>query len=271
MTFSVTELLGLNSPVEMYEFTRGVATWRYTTADSDQVYQSQTYEAIPMKRGKIIRSQVVDKVELVVTIPRHLALIESYINFPPGETMTLVIYSRHREDGDTVVRWRGRVMNVKWEGIRAEILCEPVYTSIRGQGLRRKYGPGCTHALYDQTLLTCKVLKESFLTLTDLDAVNDNVVNSADFALEVDGYFKGGFLFWLNGSGVTDQRMIVDHVGADCTLITPMPNLAIGDQVSVYPGCKHTLADCKDKFNNLVNYGGLPYSPNTTPFNTILY
>ena len=271
MTFSITELLGLNSPIELYEFTRGVKTWRYTTADTAQTFNGQVYEPVPMKRGKIVRSQIVDKAELTVTVQRDLDLVQSYIAMPPGETMTLVIYSFHREDADTVVRWRGRVMNVKWEGIRAEILCEPIFTSIRGQGLRRKYGPGCSHALYDQTFLTCGVLKELFIRNTTLLTVTKNVVNSADFALEVDGYYKGGFLFWLSVDGVSDRRMIVDHVGANITLMTPMPGLTIGHQVTVYPGCKHTMDDCRVKFNNLDNYGGFPFSPNVTPFNTPLY
>ncbi len=107
--------------------------------------------------------------------------------------------------------------------------------------------------------------------LTDVLTLTNNVIESPDFASEADGYYKGGFLFWLDIDGVSDRRMIVDHVGSFITLMSPIPGLKITDQVTVFPGCKHTLADCKDKFNNIENYGGMPYSPTVSPFNTPLY
>ncbi len=37
---------------------------------------------------------------------------------------------------------------------------------------------------------------------------------------------------------------------------------APGDQFTVYPGCDKSVFACRNKFNNLLNYGGFPFTPN---------
>lgn len=31
-------------------------------------------------------------------------------------------------------------------------------------------------------------------------------------------------------------------------------------------GCPHNTGACNDRFNNIANYGGSPYTPNINPF-----
>lgn len=35
----------------------------------------------------------------------------------------------------------------------------------------------------------------------------------------------------------------------------------VGDAYEMIPGCRKRLSDCKDKWNNVVNFGGFPYAP----------
>jgi hypothetical protein len=42
--------------------------------------------------------------------------------------------------------------------------------------------------------------------------------------------------------------------------------LAIGDEVTVSPGCAHTQAVCNDVYSNGENYGGFPFMPRKNPF-----
>lgn len=42
----------------------------------------------------------------------------------------------------------------------------------------------------------------------------------------------------------------------------PLPNSpSAGDSFTAYPGCDHMQATCQQKFNNLTNFGGTPYTP----------
>jgi hypothetical protein len=68
-------------------------------------------------------------------------------------------------------------------------------------------------------------------------------------------------------------RYITSHAGNQITLIRPLRSLSdlvnssVGEaQVTLYPGCAHTRTACKDKFNNLANFGGFPLIPSKNPF-----
>ena len=48
-------------------------------------------------------------------------------------------------------------------------------------------------------------------------------------------------------------------------LTYPMSALpAAGDAFTVYPGCDHTSATCRAKFNTLTNFRGFPFVPPPT-------
>jgi uncharacterized phage protein (TIGR02218 family) len=45
-------------------------------------------------------------------------------------------------------------------------------------------------------------------------------------------------------------------------LVYPLPNApAAGDTFTAAQGCDHTMATCKDQFNNLSNFRGYPFVP----------
>ncbi|AAP96358.1 hypothetical protein HD_1576 [[Haemophilus] ducreyi 35000HP] len=42
--------------------------------------------------------------------------------------------------------------------------------------------------------------------------------------------------------------------------------LSVGTQIKVYPGCDGRASTCLKKFNNMLNYGGIPHMPNKSPY-----
>lgn len=45
-------------------------------------------------------------------------------------------------------------------------------------------------------------------------------------------------------------------------LLTPTPfDIVLGDRAIVLVGCDGLIGTCRDKFNNVVNFGGDPYAP----------
>ena len=145
-----------------------------------------------------------------------------------------------------------------WENSKAVIDCESVFTSLKRLGLRRRYQRSCPHVLYGNQ---CKVVKSDYATTGTATAISGLDVTVAEAANQADGYYSGGILEWTTLAGFGRKVMIENHVGSTLTMLTPVPDLNAGTAVTIYPGCRRTTADCVNKFNNLENYGGMPYIP----------
>jgi hypothetical protein len=63
-----------------------------------------------------------------------------------------------------------------------------------------------------------------------------------------------------------ERRGIESHSGATFTVLGSTAGLDVGDYITAYPGCGRTRAECKNKFNNLPNYGGFAHLPGKSPF-----
>jgi uncharacterized phage protein (TIGR02218 family) len=78
--------------------------------------------------------------------------------------------------------------------------------------------------------------------------------------------YAGGFVEWVDGDGNAERRFIRDFSGTDLTLTQPFQGIAVDDEVTVSPGCDHTMATCDEVYDNLPNYGGFPFIPQKNPF-----
>lgn len=59
----------------------------------------------------------------------------------------------------------------------------------------------------------------------------------------------------------------MDNINNLVTLPQSFIDLKVGDAVTLLHGCDHArLGDCKNKFNNVVNYGGMDFIPTVNPF-----
>lgn len=78
------------------------------------------------------------------------------------------------------------------------------------------------------------------------------------------GYFTAGVITFTSGANDGLQFKVKAHA-ADGTFTLDLPAvaaLAVGNTYSVVAGCTKRLAeDCRDKFNNVPNFGGEPHLP----------
>lgn len=250
------------SPIELYEFRSGGTAWRYTSGAQDTTFGTDVYTAVPMKRGSIEQTGEIGRAGLRITLARDVAIAEAFIASPPSEVTLLTLYRQHRGDAETVVIWMGRVLNAEWRGSELELNCEPVYTSLKRTGLRRLYQRNCPHVLYGTSCQASAVVHRVPGSVVSLTGVLLSVPAAAGFAT---GHFAGGFATWA-ASGLTEKRMIVAHTADSVTLSAVPPGLAVGDTISLYPGCDRTLATCDTKFGNSANFGGFPFTPAKNPF-----
>ena len=71
-----------------------------------------------------------------------------------------------------------------------------------------------------------------------------------------------GLLTWVTGANIGIAQPVKDHVGQTLSLWSPPPDaIVLGDSFTVTQGCDKTLATCRDRFANSINFRGFPHIP----------
>lgn len=271
MTFNAYEVSeAQGEPILLFDFSVGLAHFRYTTADRIITFASSDYDPAAIARASISQSGDIKRQTLKVTAPRDLGIALLYASTPPSAPVALTIWASHFNDPDHqyIVDWIGRVISPRWVGSTVEIMCEPAYTSVQTLGLRRRWQRGCPHVLYSAQ---CGADKTSFRILTTLSAVSGFDIQSSDFASLPDGSYAGGYIEWTDADGITQQRTVDQHVGNTLTVAYSGDEIVAGLSLYAYRGCDHTTNTCDSVFNNLSGagtggYGGAPFIPSVNPF-----
>lgn len=265
MTYDATESSTYDgNPVELYRAVVGAQVFRYTSGIDAIVHNGETYTPIAISRTDVEQGKEINRQNLTITVPRDNPLALLFRAFAPASVVSMTVFRTHPTDGNFVTIWSGRVLSVTWAQSKAEMTCEPVFTSLKQYGLRRNYGPGCPHTLYS---VGCGVNQLTYKTSGAVTDINGGVLTITGVSAFSDGYFNGGFVQYLTTTGALDTRMILSHTGGTVTIPMSFESLTVGQTVDVYPGCKLNLDDCENKYNNILNYGGWPYIPGINPFN----
>lgn len=265
------------SPIFLFLFVQGVLTWRYTSTVFPVTYGGFTWEPTPITPGQVTQSGDMTKDTLSLKFPRGHEFARQFLGYTPDQVTTVTVFRGHANDPahEFIAYWKGRVASFKASGDSLSVECEPIFTSLRRPGLRARWQRSCRYALYHRG---CNLDPEQFGTdgtCTVADGVNIVVPEAA--ALPA-GWLIGGMLRTPDGV----LRYIVNHAGANIKLIRPVESLVRavneggfgqvygefygGAGVRMYPGCDHSMATCKTKFNNLDNFGGFPWIPTKNPF-----
>lgn len=249
------------APVELYEFAWGaVAPLRYTSAAADYPLGADTYLAATLQRSQIEASAERARNAITITCARDFPVAELFRVAPPSELIAVTLRRQHRGDAEVAVIWQGRVLNCEWAGAQATLNCEPVSSSLRRIGLRRRYQRQCPHVLYGPS---CGVVRATHSKATTVTGATGLVLEVA--ALDAKPY-AGGFVEWTTPAGAIERRFIRSFSGLAITLTQAFQGIGAGAAVVVSPGCAHTRAMCADTYANLPNHGGFPFIPQKNPF-----
>jgi uncharacterized phage protein (TIGR02218 family) len=257
-------------------FQQGATAFRYTSRPEIVSDGVNTWLPAAIKTTEVSQSSEMAKDPVTMRMPRDNALAQTFINGAPDDITLVTIFRSHIGDDVVQTYWKGRVAGFSVSGDEAEIVCENIFTSLRRSGLRARYQRGCRHALYSTG---CGMVLANFAVEATVSAVsglevtftldedsNGFVTTSNGTVQAVSGYFTGGIMQAADG-----MRYISSHVPGTLTLMQASNSLAeaiLGgpQSVTLYPGCSHTIADCRDKFSNLINFGGFPWLPSKNPF-----
>jgi len=244
--------------VELYTFTRGANTWRYCSVAYDITYEGLTYvSSTSIKRGKTKQTENIFQNTLEFTFPLSSSFALYYVKYPSVQ-MTDVTVKRGFGTGEFVNFWSGRIIGGRVSKNTITIECEPIFTSMKRPGLRKMYEVTCRHVLYEQG---CNVSRAAFARFVEITDVSGNVITVSNMVGVAAGWFNGGMIV----SKSSQRYFISIHNGDEMTVLLN-PELAVGDLLTIYPGCDFIRSTCINKFNNGINFGGFPWMPGANPY-----
>lgn len=128
----------------------------------------------------------------------------------------------------------------------------------------RTFQRGCDADFGDRR---CKIDLGAFMTTGVVTQFAGGVLTLDLSGAFVSGFFAGGRLNFTSGANQGAGATIKSHrqesdLRASIALWTP-PGAAIvsGDAVSLTAGCDKSASACRDKFDNIVNFRGIPHMP----------
>lgn len=256
-------------PVELLEIQYGPTdseVVRTTSGDRDVVVGGNTYYAFTTSRDEFDdEGNPDDAKQLSIRVPRDHPFIQLFDQreFP---TMVAVRIKRaHLNDPElgTFNIWSGRLVGVSFEAPWMVLGGEKIATALTQTGCRIRYMRQCPHTLY---MPRCWVDKEQHKVLGWVSSMSADkaTITISGMPSPPAGHYLGGILM---ADGLS--RFIVKQNGSTFRLSRPLLSLTIGKVVTLYPGCDRLAATCKNKFNNLDNYGGFDFIPPKGPFEGI--
>jgi len=185
--------------------------------------------------------------------------------------MDLVVSRIHdmMSPASQILMFRGFVTAAAFDDEICTLSLKPFNELFQREMPRQTYQGLCNHVHYDGR---CKIVESSapnrFTGIVISQTNNGEVINIAGLGAVADNKspgqaFKGGFVRLLDSS---DFRMVLDQQGDDLTLLLPFRNSVLGTDVVVQRGCDRSLTTCREKFDNVINYGGFPHVPTVNPF-----
>ncbi len=245
-------------PVVLYQFNRGVSTWRYVALPEAFTALGYTWTPEVINAGNIGSSGEVPKDVVTIALPITNAMAAAFLAYAPDAVTTVTIFRTNYDDPTNgLAIWKGRVLSVSTTVATVTLSCEPYFTSLRRLGLRQTYQRQCRHMLFGPGCNVDASLYAFSATVLNVDRNLITVFSAGTLANYVGGTVKAS-----DGT----VRMIVDQSPANVlTLMRPVPQLIqdfaahpTGFTATLYPGCDKSTSKCRDTYSNLGNFGGFP-------------
>lgn len=254
--------------VELYKFSGALGNYFLTSASTDIVDGSlQTWLTTAMKRQRVKKTSKIKATPMTVQMDIDTQLVRDYAFGIPPRGLVLELFRQHNAGGAPILYWAGPVTSIDIEGRIAKLTVPSTASHLFNTQIPSVYYQNlCNHVLYDAR---CGVNSGGFSVGTIVDAViSGTQISVVSDGGNADDFFKAGEM----ANNVTgESRMIVGHAGNTMVLAYPFKTISSGQSLTLLAGCTHRrtgAGGCIDKFNNVENYGGEDWIPNTNIFAT---
>jgi len=132
------------------------------------------------------------------------------------------------------------------------------------QSVGKSYTAQCGKVFGGQEYAGCKKALGPLTVTGTLTAVTSSAIIRDAARGEAADYFAAGTVRFTSGLNAGLKPLEIKRHEADGTLETFEPFYyapAIGDAYELIPGCRKRLTDCRDKWGNIINFGGFSNIP----------
>lgn len=162
-----------------------------------------------------------------------------------------------------LIVFTGQLGEITWseEGFKADIVS---FMKNLAKNLGNVFTANCRHTMFSTEgaglIGACGVNPAAY---TFSGSVSSIQVPKWKFTITTnkpDGYFDNGQITFTSGYNNGLSTVIKSHIGGVIELFIPTAFvIQPGATFNIYAGCDKTLATCRDKFNNVLNFGGFPH------------
>lgn len=268
-------------PVDLYRFDYGPEIFRFCNTEDPVTFGGATYTPLEIRRGSpTVNPREQRSQKIVLEAPSGERPFADFASIQPARKLEVTITRIQLDETQFglgspqpsplypspelpiiphvgFIIFDGYITSVAFEGRTCKIDCNPDTEQFNREVPRYKYQSLCNHVLYDSQ---CAVDRNLFKQSGLVNGVDGNTISVGGFTGSA---YTGGYV--QNASG-TDFRMIIQHSADVFTLLLPFATDPLGSTVTAFQGCDHSVATCKAKFNNVVNFGGFPFIPTKNPF-----
>lgn len=239
--------------VEFYKFYSNINSsiiYRYVNLQSEKTITGELYLPVPISRSEFEINSTTN--DLTITAPISIDIVSDIISGLNQNDYWLEI-----KNIDEIIIFIGKVLNTEIDvdnniaTIKLSSISNILKTNIPFKSFSRR----CTNSLFDKS---CKLVKNNY----DFTPVTFSKISNYKISIGTEkenGYFNYGTAI-INGKYI----QIHNHVDGYINLLYPIFDTEI-NTIVLYPGCDKTVNSCKDKFNNIINFGGFPDVPILNP------
>jgi uncharacterized phage protein (TIGR02218 family) len=259
---------------DLYTFTLLDGTIvRLTSWEANIVSGGQTFLApgpfVERTKVRTVLGLEVDKIEVKISagiahtingVPWLIALQQGKFDGATVSVDRLIMPAPGDASLGTFNLFTGTVAEVEVGVVDARITVRSLLELLNVQMPRHLVQSPCHHMLFDAG---CGLVKNNFVTIATAQAASTVIKIVIAPLSQPSGFFDMGTVTGVSGANAGVSRTVRSYTNPNIVqLNSSFPNvIAAGDQFNLYPGCDKTQATCQSKFNNVANFGGMPYVP----------
>ena len=253
-----------SQPREFYEIVHGATSYYVASGDRTITYNGHAFVATPSSRLEVAVSAVSATWEFVLALPASHALARRYVAMGGVPPQKILVTARRMQlnSGQVQQLHVGYVTSVSFDGHLAKFAVPGRVRAAMTRPLPTVLvDTRCGNVLYDAW---CTVSRAANTVTTTITGTDGRIVFVSSVGGNPDGWYTYGELVHVPSG---ESMGIIDHTGGRITMQYPIAELLPGDSVQLVAGCDHLIGTCKTKYNNVVNFSGLPQRPTTNIHN----
>jgi len=250
------------APIALFEFSSAGKTWRYTSDSVPTVALGTTFDPIPITYDRIILTAGADRRTTNITTTWGCGLAKHLLEEDVPWATTVKVYRAHSGDAEAVLVFTGIVENAQFGGGQMRLACATIGQGTPVPAQRQAYTQFCPWRVYGPNCRLDVLAALQTATANGITGLDVNMQPGWQGSKAKSDFVHGMFVLPVLPTWKHAFILKIDETNDVITISWPL-SISPGQEVKVAPGCDKTAETCRDRFNNLQNYGGLLQDPST--------